>query len=177
MALKGKARVNYMREYMRKRRQDPLYRAEENGRVRFHTRVVRGNKKPRGKCEVCGYSETIDIHHEGIARDVYTLCPNHHALVTRGIKTLPELLTTNPNVNPSQSTRKPLSEERRGLHPTELASDGLHKYPNKGQSGSLISGIGAVQPGIKVMVIEKPVRPEPVKPELDADGNIIPNYW
>lgn len=42
------------------------------------------------KCVVCGYDETIDIHHE--AGKEFTLCPNHHALITRGIKTLEELL-------------------------------------------------------------------------------------
>ena len=43
------------------------------------------------KCIVCGYSETVDTHH-GYGNITYTLCPNHHALITRRIKTLEELL-------------------------------------------------------------------------------------
>ncbi len=42
-------------------------------------------------CTICGYRETIDVHHEG--RMTYALCPNHHALITRGIMTLNELMT------------------------------------------------------------------------------------
>lgn len=45
-------------------------------------------KKVNGKCQVCGYKETLDIHHEG--KDVYVLCPNHHALITRGITQIEE---------------------------------------------------------------------------------------
>ena len=41
-------------------------------------------------CIICGFNLTTDIHHEGKA--TYVLCPNHHALITRNIKTLKELL-------------------------------------------------------------------------------------
>jgi hypothetical protein len=41
-------------------------------------------------CVACGFSETTDIHHEG--NETYVLCPNHHALITRNIKTLDEVL-------------------------------------------------------------------------------------
>ena|SRR3990167_11448687 len=41
-------------------------------------------------CTVCGYKETTDIHHEN--GKTYVLCPNHHALITRGIKLFPEIL-------------------------------------------------------------------------------------
>lgn len=34
------------------------------------------------KCQVCGYDEVVDLHHEGDL--LYALCPNHHALITRG---------------------------------------------------------------------------------------------
>lgn len=44
-------------------------------------------KKINLPCQVCGFNETTDIHHEGNA--VYILCPNHHALITRGIVSLP----------------------------------------------------------------------------------------
>ena len=43
-----------------------------------------------GPCVVCGWKETTDIHHEG--KGTYVLCPNHHALLTRGIKTLDEIM-------------------------------------------------------------------------------------
>lgn len=37
-------------------------------------------------CQVigCGFNLTIDKHHEG--GRIYVLCPNHHALISRGIK-------------------------------------------------------------------------------------------
>jgi len=56
-------------------------------------RHVKGSKTllvDADKCIVCGYNETTDIHHE--KGQTFTLCPNHHALITRGIKTLEELL-------------------------------------------------------------------------------------
>jgi hypothetical protein len=44
---------------------------------------------PNIKCEICGFPLTVDAHHEeGIVR---WLCPNHHALITRGICTFEEL--------------------------------------------------------------------------------------
>jgi hypothetical protein len=45
----------------------------------------------RGLCEICGYDLTTDIHHHGNMR--YELCPNHHALITRKIRTMEELLS------------------------------------------------------------------------------------
>ena len=41
------------------------------------------------KCFICGFDETVDTHHEGTS--TYTLCPNHHALITRNIKTIKQL--------------------------------------------------------------------------------------
>lgn len=60
---------------------------------RFHARMKRnenlfGIKKI--PCVICGFSETTDQHREG--REVVTLCPNHHCLITRNIKTLKQLL-------------------------------------------------------------------------------------
>ncbi len=60
--------------------------------------VARGRKRGvrygisilNARCEICGYSETVDVYHEG--SDLFILCPNHHALITRGIKTLKQLI-------------------------------------------------------------------------------------
>ena len=50
----------------------------------------------RGKpCIICGYDLTTDVHHEG--KTLVILCPNHHALITRKIKTLGELLLEKSN--------------------------------------------------------------------------------
>lgn len=92
--------------------------------IRLHKRLntqltlcLRERKlKPVKSCEVCGYSQTVDTHHEGELRKEHTLCPNCHGLITRHIKTLGQLL-------PSQTL--------------------------------------------------KPVQP---KPDIDADGCVIPEY-
>ena len=99
MALKGQAKTDYQREWMRKRRLDPAYRAECK-RSRMGAR--KHNNHKTGLCEVCGYSETIDTHHEGELRVEHILCPNCHALITRGLTTLGELkgLTVRPNMTP-----------------------------------------------------------------------------
>ncbi len=39
-------------------------------------------------CQVCGFNETTDLHHEN--GEAYILCPNHHALLSRGIIQLSE---------------------------------------------------------------------------------------
>jgi hypothetical protein len=52
---------------------------------------VKNSLKPK-PCKICGYDLTTDVHHEG--HKTYVLCPNHHALITRGIQTLKELLDT-----------------------------------------------------------------------------------
>lgn len=79
----------YMRDWMRRHRADPLVRQQE--------RLQRRGKHyhAKGICQVCGFKETIDVHHEGALREIYLLCPNCHALVTRGLKTLDELLSNN----------------------------------------------------------------------------------
>jgi len=73
-----KARVRRYRE----RHPD---REKEYQRHKYH--LERGN----GHCEVCNYSLTFDVHHDGDNREEHILCPNCHALITRGIKTLDEL--------------------------------------------------------------------------------------
>lgn len=59
---------------------------------RFYSRMKKYGVKGRiyPPCIICGFSETTDQHREG--GDVYTLCPNHHCLITRNIKTLRELI-------------------------------------------------------------------------------------
>lgn len=74
-------------------------------RSREHSRVKRGYKikqpKPKldeyyemrvrrskdlTRCAICGYNLTVDWHHYSKGKgSVIALCPNHHALVTRGI--------------------------------------------------------------------------------------------
>ena len=54
-----------------------------------YIRKKRNLNKHYEPCVICGYGLTTDIHHE--AKKTYVLCPNHHALISRGIKTLDEL--------------------------------------------------------------------------------------
>lgn len=65
---------------------------------RQHAKYYNRRKRLKGKiylpCIVCGFSETSDLHSENGQK--YVLCPNHHCLITRGIKTLNELLTGIP---------------------------------------------------------------------------------
>lgn len=62
---------------------------QEAGRKRSRLAKKRKKVNKNPPCEICGYQDTIDIHHEGIK--TYNLCPNHHALITRNIKTLEQL--------------------------------------------------------------------------------------
>lgn len=41
-------------------------------------------------CIICGFYETTDQHEEGGKK--YTLCPNHHCMITRNLTTLDKLL-------------------------------------------------------------------------------------
>jgi len=68
------------------------------GDVKKHKAWIRSQaiKKYGNKCELCGYSLSIDIHHikpknEGGSHEIsnlMVLCPNCHALITRKIFTL-----------------------------------------------------------------------------------------
>ena len=100
--LKGQAKTNYQRNYMRQRRLDPAIQASER---RSSTVRRKGNGHNTGICEICSYSETTDTHHEGIDRIEHTLCPNHHALITRGLTTLLDL--TQSSVRPSVQPKTP----------------------------------------------------------------------
>lgn len=65
---------------------------EHNRRhARYYARMRRNGPKKYEPCIVCGFSETTDKHHEG--KKEYILCPNHHCLITRNLKTLDELLS------------------------------------------------------------------------------------
>jgi hypothetical protein len=62
--------------------------------ARMYQRIARrrdlNNKKIKLACSVCGFSGTTDQHSENGKK--YTLCPNHHCMITRGIATLDEVL-------------------------------------------------------------------------------------
>ena len=64
----------------------------------------------RDFCVVCGFNETIDIHHE--YRQTYFLCPNHHALITRGIKTLNQLISVDYSSFPPSFPQRSSWQER-----------------------------------------------------------------
>lgn len=66
-----------------------------NGRKIKSRNLVRYGKKVENKCEICGFNLTTDIHHEG--KRLYELCPNHHALITRGIMTIQQVLELKKN--------------------------------------------------------------------------------
>lgn len=59
---------------------------------RMYARLRRNNKKKKvcPPCIICGFSITTDQHSEKGKK--YTLCPNHHCMITRGITTLEKLL-------------------------------------------------------------------------------------
>ncbi len=73
-------------------------------RVRIHLREKRNAWRDEIKksCFVCGFNLTTDKHHE--FNKIYDLCPNHHALITRGIRTIWEL--------ESEAQTKNISHER-----------------------------------------------------------------
>ena len=64
--------------------------------------------KPVRECEVCGYPGVVDTHHEGTDRVEHTLCPNHHAQITRGLKTLEQL---SPPARANRVQPKPSDED------------------------------------------------------------------
>ena len=63
----------------------------QRDRSRRLMRTRERSQRNTGSCQVCDFDLTVDLHHEGY-RETYLLCPNHHALITRGIKTISELL-------------------------------------------------------------------------------------
>lgn len=61
---------------------------------RIYATTHKKQKRKRFACMVCGFSETCDLHSDEGKK--YPLCPNHHALITRNIKTLEEVLACAP---------------------------------------------------------------------------------
>ena len=56
----------------------------------YYSRIKRKANVRKNACIICGFSETTDLHRErGM---MFILCPNHHCLITRGLKTIEELL-------------------------------------------------------------------------------------
>ena len=49
-------------------------------------RLKRSRQLGTIKCQVCNWEYSTERHHDGPG--VYQLCPNHHSLITRGIKTI-----------------------------------------------------------------------------------------
>lgn len=86
-------------------------------------------------CEACGYSQTVDTHHEGEQREEHALCPNCHGLITRHIKTLEQLLS---------------SQTSKSVQPKPIVKPLIDQF----NEGYALFG----------------------KPELDDDGNPIPEY-
>lgn len=72
-----------------------LCKMEHNRRnSRYYSRQKR-LKRVTDPCEICGFKITTDRHKEG--NTITVLCPNHHCMITRGIKTLEELLKEKGN--------------------------------------------------------------------------------
>ena len=62
----------------------------DTARIKMRHRRNNGGKRVYAPCTICGYDRITEIHHEGEL--TYVLCPNHHALLTRGvIETIDEL--------------------------------------------------------------------------------------
>jgi len=81
-----------MRKMRNKQKEQEAKKVVKNEGSRLRMVRYRGNHKMPDVCEACGHQGVTDIHHEGEARDIHYLCPNCHALITRGKKTLDELL-------------------------------------------------------------------------------------
>ncbi len=59
----------------------------------MQNKIVTQKRKKQGEkvsCLICGFYLVTDIHHE--AGEIYNLCPNHHAMITRGVASLSGLL-------------------------------------------------------------------------------------
>jgi len=58
--------------------------------ARHSTRIKRKRLEGANPCEICGWSKTIDRHHEDDG--IHYLCPNHHSLITRNGVNISELI-------------------------------------------------------------------------------------
>ena len=98
-------RNEWYRHKKRQQRLDPLYRQQE----RLRARQRRGLIQEAQICEICGYSQVTDVHHE--KNTAHVLCPNCHALITRGMKTMDELKgMTKANVQPFEPVVQPVTK-------------------------------------------------------------------
>ena len=91
--------------------------------TREYRRLQRHQNEIITPCQVCGFKETTDIHHEG--DKLYILCPNHHALLSRGkagikdfnIIPIPPEKAPKPLISLSQKELKELSETNDWIKP------------------------------------------------------------
>jgi len=75
----------FTRCYMRKKRH-PSKKIKHS----FSTTSITSSKKVNEACIICGFNLTTDLHHEDTLEVI--LCPNHHALITRNIRTFKDLI-------------------------------------------------------------------------------------
>lgn len=77
-------------------------------------RLKRSQRNCTLPCQVCGFNDTTDIHHEG--EDLYILCPNHHAMLTRGKKEIKDFGIIPIPKDKIRDTVTPVIEKRTDLH-------------------------------------------------------------
>ena len=134
MGLTGEAKRQYQREYMAKKRSNTDFRKEENTKAKLRTR---SRTRSQGlTCEICGYGLTVDIHHEGKLREEHILCPNHHALVTRGLTTLEGLRDSTQDVRPDPTEAINAVLERKGLPGVRKGVEPMLPFDKKLQASS-----------------------------------------
>jgi hypothetical protein len=88
-----------------------------------------------GVCEVCGWGDTVDLHH-GNGR-THILCPNHHALISRRKSTIDDLMkhihSESPRVTPvtpdDRDTQIKILRAKVLMLETELAGFKKEKKP------------------------------------------------
>ena len=79
--------ANFESSYKRRTICSPRCKKEK---INLKRRFRSSFKKPTCFIPHCKFHETLDVHYEG--KEVYWLCPSHHALITRGIKCLSEIV-------------------------------------------------------------------------------------
>jgi hypothetical protein len=76
--IKSRQEMRKLREEKRLEKQEKILLNRSYKKYGIYTKGV--------PCQVCGWNTTVDVHHEG--DDLYILCPNHHALITRRKRTI-----------------------------------------------------------------------------------------
>lgn len=169
-----------MRRY---RANEKALRASKREATRLRVARHRGNGDLSTICELCEYDKTVDIHHEGETKEVHILCPNCHALITRGIKTFEEVKALHKGVTSSQAqgVTKALPNN---VTPTVIP-DKQEKLDELRQMVSCIE-VKKVTPGVplydasvhrageRVKVWNGGQYVETIIPELDAEGQPVP---